>query len=121
MAKETQNQKFQRDYELTEEINAIIKEKGEKYAQKQLFANFCMEVVNSIIGDINYTFEKTKSNKQTLNDTTNKLDSEEVDVFRFTIDKITIKKRIPKEILERKKSITPNGNKTPKEKNKGVD
>jgi hypothetical protein len=98
--------KFKRDFEITEEIQNLIDIHGEKYVEKILFTQYCEQIINSIKNKLNLEIEIVESTKQVLNEE-NQLEIIAINVFRFSIDEILIKKRVKKEKVTRKTNPTP--------------
>lgn len=109
--------RFQRDFEITNEIQLLIDTHGENYVEKIFYEKFCTQVFNSFKNKLNLTIDVTTSTKQVINQETGILDTIPINIFRFECDKISIKKKLKKENVNRKHDTTPNSGNTPSETN----
>lgn len=98
--------KYTIDFEITPEL---LEKYGEDL-QNQAYANFCISYVNQIKNKLNFTSEKTKGIKQEKDkDDKTKINQKEVDVYRFSMDMITIRNKASNQIVNKKPKFVFNG------------
>lgn len=90
--------KFTMDFEITDKL----KNKYGEDLENQCYANFCVKYIEQLKDKLNYKVEKISTKKQihikNEKELKNELESINVDVYRFSMDLVNVKKTIEKKV-----------------------